>query len=486
MATAAPPATGERALRTSHLQGVYNTDIDTRQQKVIVNGDVDAQTLIKKLTKSGKHAELWPEPADNKKKSSKSKKKDKQIDPETSTNEDTEKKPQEKSESSEQNPPKPTEGGGATGGTAAKSGEDVKFCDGAAKTGGGGGVKISDGAAKSSGGGGGVKFCDGVAKDGGVAKSGGGGEAVGSAGNQTSAAEKMDVASDHGADKNGGGGSNSGSDGKKKKKKGQQNPTEGEPSPVGAAASKSPNDMGPPSVNMSPPRQHGHQYPPHYYVPPPPVYAASDNTSYPASRYTTSYYASPAPGAYALHSLPLNDEARSGRRDLNPQPQPWQGYALPLSYFRQLRDGTSLSFGGKREGRSSSGTSRTSYWGSTIGICECLDALVHIPAQLREKLSPRQPLLSFLDMLSPEAPGENGDGDVLRPSPVHQLEPHSSAVDVTDQPHSSGQQLCSASSADCQPVQLTSEDSSHPAQHLSSRRRLQSVSQGQTTPEDPQ
>lgn len=38
-----------------------------------------------------------------------------------------------------------------------------------------------------------------------------------------------------------------------------------------------------------------------------------------------------------LHSLPLNDEARSGRRDLNPQPQPWQGYALPLSYFRQLR-----------------------------------------------------------------------------------------------------------------------------------------------------
>ena len=34
-----------------------------------------------------------------------------------------------------------------------------------------------------------------------------------------------------------------------------------------------------------------------------------------------------------------------------------------------------------------------------------------------------------------------------------------SAVDVTDQPHSSGQQLCPASSADCQPVQLTPEDS---------------------------
>ncbi|GFS28528.1 hypothetical protein Acr_07g0007650 [Actinidia rufa] len=160
------------------------------------------------------------------------------------------------------------------------------------------------------------------------------------------------------------------------------------------------------------------------------------------------------------------------------------GWRLPAT--RAKGTGHLSPLGGKREGRSSSGTSRTSYWGSTIGICECLDALVHIPAQLREKLSPRQPLLSFLDMLSPEAPGENGDGDVLRPSPVHQLEPHSSAVDVTDQPHSSGQQLCSASSADCQPVQLTSEDSSHPAQHLSSRRRLQSVSQGQTTPEDPQ
>lgn len=55
-----------------------------------------------------------------------------------------------------------------------------------------------------------------------------------------------------------------------------------------------------------------------------------------------------------------------------------------------------------------------------------------------------------------------------------------------DQPHSSGQQLYPASSADCQPVQLTLEASSHPEQHVSSRRRLQSVSQSQTTLEDPQ
>lgn len=52
--------------------------------------------------------------------------------------------------------------------------------------------------------------------------------------------------------------------------------------------------------------------------------------------------------------------------------------------------------------------------------------------------------------------------------------------------HSSGQQLCSASSADCQPVLLTSEDSSHPAQHLSSRRRNHYVAQARTTDEDQQ
>ena len=52
--------------------------------------------------------------------------------------------------------------------------------------------------------------------------------------------------------------------------------------------------------------------------------------------------------------------------------------------------------------------------------------------------------------------------------------------------HSSGQQLCSVSSADYQPVLLTSEDSSHPAQHLSSRWRNHYVAQARTTLEDQQ
>ncbi|MQL79993.1 hypothetical protein Taro_012452 [Colocasia esculenta] len=44
------------------IEGVYTTAVEARQHKVTVVGDVDAQTLIKKLLKSGKHAELWPEP----------------------------------------------------------------------------------------------------------------------------------------------------------------------------------------------------------------------------------------------------------------------------------------------------------------------------------------------------------------------------------------------------------------------------------------
>nr|XP_010914416.1 heavy metal-associated isoprenylated plant protein 36 [Elaeis guineensis] len=43
------------------IEGVYKTTIDSQQQKVVVTGNVEAETLIKKLLKNGKHAELWPE-----------------------------------------------------------------------------------------------------------------------------------------------------------------------------------------------------------------------------------------------------------------------------------------------------------------------------------------------------------------------------------------------------------------------------------------
>ncbi|KAL6522831.1 hypothetical protein OROHE_016678 [Orobanche hederae] len=43
------------------IDGVYTIDIDSQQQKVTVTGNIDPRTLIKKLVKSGKHAELLPE-----------------------------------------------------------------------------------------------------------------------------------------------------------------------------------------------------------------------------------------------------------------------------------------------------------------------------------------------------------------------------------------------------------------------------------------
>ncbi|XP_078431216.1 uncharacterized protein LOC144703018 [Wolffia australiana] len=41
------------------IEGVYTVAIDAENQKVTISGNVDSSTLIKKLAKSGKHAQLW-------------------------------------------------------------------------------------------------------------------------------------------------------------------------------------------------------------------------------------------------------------------------------------------------------------------------------------------------------------------------------------------------------------------------------------------
>ncbi|KAF3456208.1 hypothetical protein FNV43_RR00858 [Rhamnella rubrinervis] len=69
------------------IEGVYTTTIDSQQQRVTVTGNVDVQTLIKKLTKTGKHAEImWPEKltAGKENKSRKVKNGDKEKHPESS------------------------------------------------------------------------------------------------------------------------------------------------------------------------------------------------------------------------------------------------------------------------------------------------------------------------------------------------------------------------------------------------------------------
>ncbi|XP_065856574.1 heavy metal-associated isoprenylated plant protein 37 [Euphorbia lathyris] len=47
------------------IEGVYQVNIDADQQKVTVSGSVDSATLIKKLGKAGKHAEIWSQKPNN-------------------------------------------------------------------------------------------------------------------------------------------------------------------------------------------------------------------------------------------------------------------------------------------------------------------------------------------------------------------------------------------------------------------------------------
>ncbi|CAL5194452.1 unnamed protein product [Lathyrus oleraceus] len=49
------------------IEGVYTTEVDSMQHKVTVTGNVEAETLIKKLSRSGKSVELWPQKPPEKK-----------------------------------------------------------------------------------------------------------------------------------------------------------------------------------------------------------------------------------------------------------------------------------------------------------------------------------------------------------------------------------------------------------------------------------
>lgn len=99
------------------IDGVYTTVIDSQQHKVTVTGNVDAETLIKKLVKTGKHANLWPEKPDNKENSpGKSKNKKKQNDAKDSNKgngEGDQKNSADKPENSAKDAKKDDDGAGA-------------------------------------------------------------------------------------------------------------------------------------------------------------------------------------------------------------------------------------------------------------------------------------------------------------------------------------------------------------------------------------
>ncbi|KAK3041960.1 hypothetical protein RJ639_002268 [Escallonia herrerae] len=317
--------------------GVYTADIDTRQQKVVVTGNIDAGTLLRKLNKSGKHAELWPEnPADRKadknpgKPHNKEKSKD-QEKAEEATPADAGKNPGDK----ELKPTVKVDEPAKVRETTDVGGDGIPVKNngaGGANVGGGGApVKVKQSAVKVD------AVTAQVVKD---TKAEGKKPETGAAVNQPNS-PPVEKKGGEGAEKAVGGAGGSGTSGKKKKKKVQIGSTsvEGEASIPAPASRGSPtHNSGPPPLHHSPPRHHGHQYPPHYYAPPPPAYAVSYNTAHPSSSSSTaSYYAAPQPNtysyAYAYPGNPYPYAAEAPAPDFEPNP-PRQ----PLDSFEMFSD----------------------------------------------------------------------------------------------------------------------------------------------------
>ncbi|CAN1784143.1 Heavy metal-associated isoprenylated plant protein 35 [Linum perenne] len=280
----------------NNIDGVYMTDIDLRQQKVTVIGSVDGETLVRKLVKMGKHAELWPEPKSEEKKKKKKKKKQKEKEEEEEEEEDSD----------------GDEGGETDAGKAeAQGGGDAGGGNGAAVSAGGGarvGVQFKEGKVEMMG----FPFPPAgnppTVVVGGEATGGGGGGAK---------KKKKKKRKSHG---NGNVNVNGG-------EVGEQKPNDG-PAPTGTQYPP-PGHGGQPQVqsgygpaNGSPPRQHPYQFPPQNQYHAPPVYAVSYNTANPpAVSHSTasSYYAAPQYSYAYVHP---------GNRELSPPSDGGESYSV--------------------------------------------------------------------------------------------------------------------------------------------------------------
>ncbi|CAI9764279.1 unnamed protein product [Fraxinus pennsylvanica] len=318
----------------NQVQGVENVEVDIKQQKVIVTGNVEGDSLINKLTKSGKKAELCEKTEKKEKNSGQGRNKEKQI-----KRQSNEQKIQENGAEKEQkpavnvqavqDPAKISDGGASTSGSASKRG-------GAAEVD-GGEVKRNEASDAGS-----------SAKDTGPVKTNDSNQVAeskseekkperNSAGEPLLPAEDSESKSGVASEKSKGGsvsGGENGASGKKKKKQGQNgNNNERAKTSVATPArtGSEKHDVGPPPIcfpaNHIPPRQHNYHHYPHplHNCEPPPVSAVSYNTAYPTSSYTASYYAAPPPHSYA-YSYP--------GQDIEPPPPP----SDPASYPRQPLD----------------------------------------------------------------------------------------------------------------------------------------------------
>ncbi|KAK6138917.1 hypothetical protein DH2020_027332 [Rehmannia glutinosa] len=239
------------------IEGVYTTDIDSQQQKVTVTGNIDAQTLIKKLVKTGKHAEMWPEkPAAAKEK--KPGKPDKENDSKSSEN--SEEEDEENPDNNNNNNPQ---------------------------------VKVSS-----------------------PRVNGGGATTVKFIGVDPAENEKSPAAEQNGGEKNSGGGGGGGGQGgkkKKKKRKGKNN------SNAGPAANGAPANTGleipkvgftqvVDQINLSPPQNV-------YHYPQQQAYMMSYNAAHPTITGAPSYYMPPSPYTYAAYAQPEDYQVQAAPLD---------------------------------------------------------------------------------------------------------------------------------------------------------------------------
>lgn len=323
--------------------GVYAIDIDLKQQKATVTGNVEAQTLLRKLQKSGKHAELVPQQTDHKeKKPAKTKNKEKQIDPQTkeaelSSQPDTSTHKNVESAGKNAVPKEPyVKIQDASDEVASKKSE--KPSTGSAKPEEETGTASGDGLAVAE-----KQNSDETVKE---PKSEGKKPVTDSAGKQQIpvAVEKQSTDSDNASAsgvKSGGGPVDeaSGSTGKKTKTKGQKsnNNTEGTPSIVAPAGPEFENHNVGPQV-FSPTNDYAPRHPAYHYYPqqgpqfyaPPPAYVVSYNTAQPTANYTASYYAPAPPTSYAYtYSGPVREPPPS---DVDTYPR------QPLDSFEMFSD----------------------------------------------------------------------------------------------------------------------------------------------------
>ncbi|KAL2464053.1 heavy metal-associated isoprenylated plant protein 35-like [Forsythia ovata] len=267
------------------IEGVYTTNIDAQQQKVTVTGNIDADTLIKKLVKNGKHAELWPEkPAGKKKKSGKS---GKENEPKSTENSE------EEEEEEEENP--------------AENNLEVKVGNSSPRINGGNGGPT-------------VKF-NGVDT------------VIGSKSPENFAGVEKFPAVEQKNHPNGGAGGGSGGQGggkkKKKKKKGQKGnnnnnagtgaPPNGAPANIGSEIPNIGSTQFVDQTNLNPSFQNVMHYPPSYG--PQQAYVVSYNAAHPTVSASTPSYYMPASSPYA-----------------HAQSEVYQAMSTPLDSFEILSD----------------------------------------------------------------------------------------------------------------------------------------------------